>query len=221
MKKGYGHFILFSQQPRGCSRWRRQPGQPGILPSSGCIQSNLQSSCRWIPLRLTSRASILRVRSAISSESDETATFGMTQTFTAAGYNGQDYTITSSEAIGVTTTVDTITVSTPTNFLSTTTANGTKITQLQFDVGDANSGVTSGIADPLNYLTAVTGATSSRIYTLLDREHAVQSDFNSHANHQYLPFGCGGRQLWHHGHFEFGGPSIHFNHYLSDAGAGA
>ena len=92
---------------------------------------------------------------------DQTATFGTTQTFTAAGYNGQDITISSSEAIGVNTTVDTITVSTPTNFLTTTTVNGTKITQLQFDVGDANSGVTSGTADPLNYLLPVTGATSS------------------------------------------------------------
>jgi hypothetical protein len=92
---------------------------------------------------------------------DQTATFGNTQTYTAAGYNGQDYTISSSEAIGVSTTVDTITVTTPTNFLTTTTVSGTKITQLQFDVGDANSGVTSGTADPLNYLTAVTGATSS------------------------------------------------------------
>lgn len=90
-----------------------------------------------------------------------TATFGQTQTFTAAGYNGQDYTISSSEAIGLTTTTDTITVTTPTNFLTTTTVSGTKITALQFDIGDANSGVTSGTANPLNYLTAVTGATST------------------------------------------------------------
>ena len=88
--------------------------------------------------------------------SDLTATFGTTQTFTAAGYNGQDYTITSSEAIGATTAVDTITVTTPTNFLTTTTVNGTTITDLQFDLGDSNSG-----SNPLNYLTAVTGATST------------------------------------------------------------
>ena len=93
--------------------------------------------------------------------SDETATFGTTQTFATAGYNGQAYTISSSEAIGAATTVDTITVSTPTNFLTSTTVNGTTITILQFDLGDANSGVTSGAANPLNYLTPVTGATSS------------------------------------------------------------
>ncbi|MBE7159571.1 MAG: hypothetical protein INR62_14270, partial [Rhodospirillales bacterium] len=55
-------------------------------------------------------------------------TFGTTQTFVGAGYNGQTYTITSSEAIGATTTVDTITISTPTNFLTSTTVNGTTIT---------------------------------------------------------------------------------------------
>ena len=94
--------------------------------------------------------------------SGEIATFGATQTYVAAGYNGQNYTITSSEAIGATTTVDTITVSTPTSFLTSTTVNGTTINALQFDVGDSNSGV--GVAtgaNPLNYLTPVTGATST------------------------------------------------------------
>lgn len=109
---------------------------------------------------------------------DQLATFGTTQTFTAAGYNGQDYTITSSESIGGTTTTDTITVSTPTNFLTTTTVNGTTITALQLDVGDANSGVSfANVANPLNYLTAVTGATSSgfMLYSSANTQFALTS----------------------------------------------
>ncbi len=94
--------------------------------------------------------------------SGETATFGTTQTYTAAGYNGQDYTITSGETVNGLTTTDTITVSTPTNFLTTTTVSGTKITSLQLDIGDANSGV--GVAtgaNTLDYLTPVTGNTQT------------------------------------------------------------
>ena len=51
----------------------------------------------------------------------QTATFGMTQTFTAVGANGQDYTMTSGETINGLTTTDTFTVTTPTSFLTTTT----------------------------------------------------------------------------------------------------
>ena len=94
--------------------------------------------------------------------SGETAVFGTTQTYTAAGYNGQDYTITSSETVNGGTTTDTFTVSTPTNFLTTTSVNGTKITALQFDLGDANSGV--GVATGANtvdYSLAVTGNTQT------------------------------------------------------------
>ena len=93
---------------------------------------------------------------------DQSATFGTTQTFTGAGYNGQDITIASSEAVGVTTTTDTFTVSTPTNFLTTTTVGGTKITALQFDIGDANSGVTfGGVANPVNLAIPITSDTST------------------------------------------------------------
>ena len=88
--------------------------------------------------------------------SDESAVFGTTQTYTGAGYNGQNYTIASSEAVGATTTTDTFIVTTPTNFLSTTTVNGTKITALQFDLGDANSGVTlGGVPDTVDFTSPV------------------------------------------------------------------
>ena len=69
----------------------------------------------------------------------ETATFGATTTFTAAGYDGQDITITSAESFGATTTTDTFTLSTPTNFLTNTTINGDLINGMQFDLGDPNS----------------------------------------------------------------------------------
>ena len=71
---------------------------------------------------------------------DETATFGATTTYAAAGINGQNITIASSESVGVTTTTDTFTVSTPTSFLTTTAVNGTTIAIVDFDLGDANSG---------------------------------------------------------------------------------
>ena len=71
---------------------------------------------------------------------DETSTFGTPTTYTGAGFNGQDISITSSESIVGLNTTDTITVSTPTNFITTTTANGITITGLEFDLGNANSG---------------------------------------------------------------------------------
>ena len=71
---------------------------------------------------------------------DETTTFGTTQTYTAAGINGQNITITSSETVGVSTTTDTFTVSTPTSFLTTSKVNNTTIAEIQFDIGDANAG---------------------------------------------------------------------------------
>lgn len=70
----------------------------------------------------------------------QTVAFGTTQTYMGLGPNGQDITISSSETVGPTTTTDTFTISTPTNFLTTTTFGGITITALQFDVGTANSG---------------------------------------------------------------------------------
>lgn len=99
--------------------------------------------------------------------SGHVATFGTTQTFTAAGVNGQDYTITSSEIVGATSTTDYFKITTPTNFLTTTTVSGTTITALQFDIGDGNSGV--GVAtgaDPVNLVTPITSdsVTGSSVY---------------------------------------------------------
>lgn len=90
------------------------------------------------------------------------AVFGETTTFAAAGYNGQAYTISSYEVVGATTTTDYFKISTPTNFLTTSKVNGTTITALQFDIGDANSGV--GVdtgADPLDFSSAVTSYTAA------------------------------------------------------------
>jgi hypothetical protein len=86
----------------------------------------------------------------------ETATFGTSQTYTAAGVNGQDITINSSETVNGATTTDVFTVTTPTNFLTTANVNGTKITALQFDLGDANSG-----SNTVDYLLPITGYTDS------------------------------------------------------------
>lgn len=86
-----------------------------------------------------------------------TAVFGETTTFAGAGYNGQAYTISSWEVVGATTTTDYFKISTPTNFLTTTTVNGLTITALQFDIGTANSGV--GVAtgaNPVNFTSALT-----------------------------------------------------------------
>lgn len=67
------------------------------------------------------------------------ATFGSTQVFDDAGINGQNITVSSSESVGASTTTDTVIISTPTNFLTTKTIDGTLISALQFDIGDANA----------------------------------------------------------------------------------
>lgn len=92
---------------------------------------------------------------------DSTATFGATTTFTAAGFDGQNYTITSGEVIGATTTTDTFTITTPANFVTDTTINGLTITGLEFDLGNANSGgYTVDLLVPITTYTA----TGSVIY---------------------------------------------------------
>jgi hypothetical protein len=68
------------------------------------------------------------------------ATFGSTQVFDGAGLEGQNITVSSSESVGATTITDTFIVSTPTNFLTANTINGTTISDLQLDLGDGNSG---------------------------------------------------------------------------------
>ncbi len=92
----------------------------------------------------------------------ETATFGVPMTFTAAGPNGQDITITSGETADATTTTDTFTVSTPTNFLTTTTFSGITVTSLQFDLGNGNSG-----SNPVNVLLPISTymVTGSALYS--------------------------------------------------------
>ena len=89
-----------------------------------------------------------------------TATFGTSKTFTGAGYEGQDISITSSETLGATTTTDTFTVSTPTNFLTDATINGTTISDLELNIGDVNSGGAVAVVYPITSYSA----TGSVIY---------------------------------------------------------
>ena len=90
-----------------------------------------------------------------------TATFGTPLTLATGGVNGQSLTLTSTETVNGTTTTDTFTLTTPTNFITTTTVNGTTITALQFDIGDANSGVIPGTPDTVDYALPVTGNTQT------------------------------------------------------------
>ncbi len=94
-----------------------------------------------------------------------TATFGTPTTLATGGANGQSITMTSAETINGLTTTDTFTLTTPTNFLTTTTVNGTKITSLQLDIGNANSGVIPGAPDTVDYALPVTGYTTAGSYT--------------------------------------------------------
>lgn len=83
---------------------------------------------------------------------DFTSHFGTTQTFANAGYDGQAYTITSSAVVGAIDTIDTIKITTPVNFLTSTSIKGVPINALQFDIGNANSGITfGGHSDPVNF----------------------------------------------------------------------
>lgn len=90
-----------------------------------------------------------------------TATFGTPLTLPTGGANGQSITLTSTETVNGTTTTDTFTLTTPTNFLTTANVNGTKITALQFDIGNANSGVIPGAPDTVDYALPVTGNTQT------------------------------------------------------------
>ena len=90
-----------------------------------------------------------------------TATFGTPLTLATGGVNSQSITLTSTEVVNGLTTTDTFTLTTPTNFITTTTVNGTKITSLQFDIGNANSGVIPGAPDTVDYALPVTGNTQT------------------------------------------------------------
>lgn len=84
-----------------------------------------------------------------------TATFGSMQTFTGAGPNGQDVTVTSSETIGATMTTDFVSISVPDNFVPAgTTAGGEPINFIQFDLNTDNTD-----PDGLDFLQPISGAT--------------------------------------------------------------
>jgi len=84
-----------------------------------------------------------------------TTVFGTSQTFAAAGYAGQNITITSSESRAGNVITDLFSVSTPTNFLSGTTISGTLINALELDLGAFNAD-----ANPVNLVSAASGLTS-------------------------------------------------------------
>ena len=83
----------------------------------------------------------------------ETATFGTTTTYTGAGVDGQNITVTSAETISGTKTTDTITVSTPTSFILEATDNGTTINGVEFNIGVGGN--------TLDYALPITGATAT------------------------------------------------------------
>ena len=83
----------------------------------------------------------------------ETATFGLTTTYTGAGVDGQNITVTSAESVSGTKTTDTITVSTPTSFILEATDNGTTINGVEFNIGVGGN--------TLDYALPITGATAT------------------------------------------------------------
>ena len=82
----------------------------------------------------------------------ETALFGLTTTYVGAGVDGQNYTVTSSETTSGSKVTDTITVSTPVDFINESTYNGATITALTLNIGDPNT---------LDFSSALTGITTS------------------------------------------------------------
>jgi hypothetical protein len=92
--------------------------------------------------------------------SPDDVAFGSTAMTTGLG--GETVTITSSETIGATSTTDTFTVSTPTNFAPVgDTINGTAITSLRFEIGEDNA-----YTDPVNVVVPISSysAVGSTIY---------------------------------------------------------
>ena len=84
-------------------------------------------------------------------------TFGGTTTLTGVGLGGSNVTVTSSETIGVTSTTDTFTVSTTSNFVPTGyKISGYTIKGLEFDIDQDTT-----YADPVNVVTPITSYTSS------------------------------------------------------------
>ena len=134
-----------------------------------------------------------------------TATFGTPLTLATGGVNGQSITLTSTEAVNGTTTTDTFMLTTPTNFITTTTVNGTKITALQFDIGDANSGVIPGAPDTVDYTLPVTGKhPDGRHHLRHDLTFCVESDHDVD-QWRHVPGSGGRRERRHDGDLHPGG----------------
>ena len=82
----------------------------------------------------------------------ETPLFGLTLTYTGAGVDGQNYTVTSSETTSGSKVTDTITVSTPTDFINESTYDGTTITALSLVIGNPNT---------LDFSSSLSGVTAT------------------------------------------------------------
>ena len=122
----------------------------------------------------------------------ETTTFGTTQTYTGASYDDQNITVTSSESVGVRTTTDTVTVSTPTSFLMETTVNGYTITQLQLDIGNANAGKnTIDYALPITSYTATGSVANQTSSATLTPTTTLSNNNESVAAAEGISFGAG------------------------------
>jgi hypothetical protein len=117
-------------------------------------------------------------------------TFGTTTTYTGVGLGGSNVTITSAETVGITTTTDTFTVSTPSNFAPTGYKIGTAAIQgVEFDIDQDTT-----FADPVNTLTPITGYTASGTATYLTSDIFTESPVvtgTSTAYGQYEGIGVG------------------------------
>jgi hypothetical protein len=83
---------------------------------------------------------------------DDTATVGATTTFSGVGV---DLTISSNESTSGSTITDTFTVSTPMNFITSASINGTTINGLEFDLGTGRfGGNTVDFLNPISQDTA-------------------------------------------------------------------
>ncbi len=135
------HFGVLMNQVRKVGGARRV----GLLLAAAAALSFTQAASAGVTPGDTFTFSIAAFNSAGTSGfilgSGFSAVFGSTTTFAAAGYNGQAYTISSSEVVGATTTTDFFKISTPVNFLTTAQVNGVTMSALQLDIGTANSGV--------------------------------------------------------------------------------
>lgn len=126
-------------------------------------------------------------------------TFGTTQTFAGATFNGQTLTVSSSESTNAGVTTDTIAISVPNNFIPTGTVdnNGNVVNELAFSIGNyllpaggtgntldfstaVNNPVVTGTAVfTLNGITTATGLTQNPVFSNGNKSFSDREDVQS------------------------------------------